>query len=91
MQLIPQIESVTTLQRNHTHIFDMLDNGPVILTQHSTPKAVIVSSDEWNEMANELDQLRHRDWCDRVSIEMDQDPSTQIHINSKDEWLALNA
>jgi len=90
MQLIPQIETVTTLQRDHTRIFGMLDNGPVVLTQRSKPTAVIISSNEWDLIANELQTLRHLAWCDRVSGEMSQDPSTQIHIHSRDEWLALH-
>lgn len=56
----------------------------------SKPTAVIISAEEWSRLANELTQLYHQEWCDRVSKEMDTDPSTQIRIDSKEEWLQFH-
>ncbi|MBV7326674.1 type II toxin-antitoxin system prevent-host-death family antitoxin [Chloroflexi bacterium TSY] len=90
MNTLPQIEPITRLQRDHNSILSQLTNGPVILTQRSKPAAVMISPSEWDKIAKELKRLRHQEWCDRVSREMDEDPSTQIVINSKEEWLALH-
>lgn len=91
MDLLPQIEPITRLQKNHTTILEMLGKGPVILTQHSKPAAVLVAPEEWDKLAKELKRLRHQEWCDRVSKEMDEEPSTRIVIHAKEQWLALHA
>ena len=61
MLAIPQIEPVTSLQRRYREIFQMLENGPVILTHNGRPAAVMVSVSEWTDMAAELEECReHR-------------------------------
>ena len=90
MNTLPQIEPITRLQKNHTGILDMLGNGPVILTQHSKPAAVMVAPETWDATAKELARLRHLELCDWVSREMDEDPTAKIVISSKEEWLALH-
>lgn len=57
MNALPQIESITRLQKNHTGILELLANGPVILTQHSKPAAVMVSPDQWDSIAKRLQML----------------------------------
>ena len=51
---VPQIEPVTRLARDHTAIFALLRNGPVILAQHSKPTAVLVDVATWNETLRRL-------------------------------------
>ena len=54
LTLVPQIEPVTRLARDHTAIFALLRNGPVILAQHSKPTAVLVDVATWNETLRRL-------------------------------------
>ena len=54
LKLVPQIEPVTRLARDHTGIFKLLQNGPVILAQHSKAAAVLVDVETWNETAAAL-------------------------------------
>lgn len=58
MQALPQIAPITQLQRDHRLILSRLKQGPVILTQHSKPAAVLVSADQWDETAKELKRLQ---------------------------------
>jgi prevent-host-death family protein len=58
MQVLPQIAPITQLQRDHRLILSRLKQGPVILTQHSKPAAVLVSADQWDETAKELKRLQ---------------------------------
>lgn len=39
------------LKVNPRKVFDMLDGGPVVILSKSTPKAVMVSIEEWNTMS----------------------------------------
>lgn len=58
MNRVPQIASITELRNNHLALLKRLDNGPVILAQHSQPVAVIVTPEQWNEQSDELQRLR---------------------------------
>lgn len=57
MRTLPQIEPITRLQKNHGSILGMLANGPVILTQHSKPAAVMIAPDQWDTIAKRLQML----------------------------------
>ena len=54
LNLVPQIEPVTQLARDHRRIFGLLRNGPVILAQHSKAAAVLVDVETWNETVRRL-------------------------------------
>ena len=58
MNTLPQIESITRFQKNHTNVLSLLDKGPVILTQHSKPAAVMIAPNEWDAIARELSRFR---------------------------------
>jgi PHD/YefM family antitoxin component YafN of YafNO toxin-antitoxin module len=74
MQAIPQIAPVTKLQCDHTSIFALLQQGPVILTQRSKPTAVLVSAEEWDRTAHELAQLRRMVKADPEMADVTTDP-----------------
>jgi len=57
MMSIPQIEPVTTLQRNYKSLIAKLAHGPVILSQASRAAAVLVSLAEWDRQAKRLAYL----------------------------------
>lgn len=71
MQILPQIEPITNLQKAHNRILSMLPNGPVILTQNSKTAAVIVSPAQWNATAAELARLRRIVKMDAVIAQME--------------------
>lgn len=58
MNTVPQIEPVSKLVKDHKAIFARLDSGPVILANRSQPQAVIISIDEWDRIAKELNRYR---------------------------------
>jgi PHD/YefM family antitoxin component YafN of YafNO toxin-antitoxin module len=62
LHLVPQIEPVTRLAREHKEVFQLLKNGPVILAQHSKPAAVLVNVDTWN------DTLRRLAYLERIAL-----------------------
>ncbi|MEM7536221.1 MAG: hypothetical protein AAF639_28820 [Chloroflexota bacterium] len=78
MNAIPQIEPITTMARDHTALISKLDNGPVILAHRSKPAAVLVSINEWNQIADELARLRRAFLAEQRSKEMDENPALEI-------------
>lgn len=67
LKLVPQIEPVTRLARDHKSVFALLKNGPVILAQHSKAVAVLVDADTWNETLRRLAILERIALGDRAS------------------------
>ena len=62
LHLVPQIEPVTRLARDHKEVFQLLKKGPVILAQHSKAAAVLVNVDTWN------DTLRRLAYLERLAL-----------------------
>jgi prevent-host-death family protein len=58
MQAAPQVETVSSLQRNAPAILRRAAKEPVFLSQHGVLTAVVASVDEWNRIANELAKLK---------------------------------
>ncbi len=61
MANVPQIAGVTDLSQNYKPVFAKLSNGPVFLTSRSKPAAVLLSTTEYERLADaeaELKRLR---------------------------------
>lgn len=54
MNVVPQIEPISRLQRDHNSVLQQLQNGPVFLTHHGDATAVMVSAEAWNMTAKRL-------------------------------------
>ena len=49
---------VTDMNRVPNEVLAMLVNNPVVLMQRSQPAAVMIQPDKWNDIAQELNDLR---------------------------------
>ena len=67
LNLVPQIEPVTRLARDHKEVFRLLKKGPVILAQHSKAAAVLVNVNTWNETLRRLEYLERLATGDQAS------------------------
>lgn len=67
LQLVPQIEPVTRLAREHKEVFQLLGKGPVILAQHSKAAAVLVGVETWNQTLRRLAYLERLAQGDQAS------------------------
>ena len=54
--LIPDVVPISQM-REPAKIFELVQNGPVILTQRSKSAAVLVSIDDWNERERHVEIL----------------------------------
>ncbi len=55
---IPELVGISDLRLRQNAILNKLSDGPVVLTQRSKAVAVIVSPEQWNQMVEELEDLR---------------------------------
>ena len=58
MNRIQQIAPITQIQRQPHEVFAKLAAGPFILAKGSVAAAVLVSVEQWNQVADELAQRR---------------------------------
>lgn len=54
MHKLYQTIAAGDLKANTNQAFAMAENGPVVILSRATPKAVLVSPDEWNKIAQRL-------------------------------------
>jgi prevent-host-death family protein len=85
MQPTPQVEPISRLSRDHNSLMRMIGNGPVWLTQRAKAAAVIVSVKQWDEIAQQMADLRRQLQAERrirVALErhdeMITDPAKDI-------------
>lgn len=75
MQLVPQVQPITNMQRNYNHVVSLLDNGPVFLTQRSETTAVLIQPSQWNQLVRELENHRLLAESRRISARNDANDS----------------
>lgn len=87
--LTPQIETTSTLSRNHMAVFNKLVNGPVYIANRSHKAAVILSVSDYENLladAEEAKKLRRWYQADQASQEMDAGHFTSF---TPDQILAM--
>lgn len=57
MEPLPQMAPVSDLKHRHLAVFKRLKNGPVVLSNRSQPAAVLISPENWNALAEYIDDL----------------------------------
>ncbi len=75
MEPVQQIEPITQMQKQPKSVLAKLVAGPVILTQRSRPAAVLVSVEQWDQIAEEVSTLRLLAESRRIAARNDADQS----------------
>jgi len=75
MQAIQQIVPISHLRTEQDEILTMMDKAPVILAQRSKARAVLVSVNEWNKVAEELRRFRFIAEARAIAARNDEDGS----------------
>jgi prevent-host-death family protein len=57
---MPDVVPVSELRGRHKEIFQKIEDGPILLAQHSRPAAVLVSVADWNAREKQLELLEAR-------------------------------
>jgi PHD/YefM family antitoxin component YafN of YafNO toxin-antitoxin module len=98
MEMLPQIETISTLKHNQEAVLSKVKERPVLLLQHNKPLAVMVTPEQWDWTAQTFQALkkRIRDLellleARRVSARMDADPSSIVKLGELEKRLATHA
>jgi prevent-host-death family protein len=89
MNAMPQVVSVSELKAHHQKVFDLLDNGPIILAQHSKAAAVLVSVEEWERQTKRLQELEWHEEIQRAAKAARA--STEPDLNHEEFMAELSA
>ncbi|MBP7963645.1 MAG: type II toxin-antitoxin system Phd/YefM family antitoxin [Caldilineaceae bacterium] len=57
MNPTPQIVPITDLRKSSPDVLDLLSNGPVFLAQRSRPAAVLLSTQQWDSLNMQLEEM----------------------------------
>ena len=57
MNKVPQTASISRLNTHQSDVLEQMHSAPVLLLSRSTPVGMLVSVNEWNQMAEQLEQL----------------------------------
>lgn len=80
MHPIPQMESVTSLRNHYNSLIARLRDGPIVLSQHAKGAAVLVSIEEWNQIAKRLKILEGLLEAKHNAAAAEADPSTVVSL-----------
>ncbi len=58
MKAIPELAPISELRLRQSELLSRLGKGPVVLTQRGRAAVVLVDPDYWNQIVEELDDLR---------------------------------
>lgn len=87
MNKLPQMANIADLRNSHLQVLARLDKGPVIINSHSNAVGVLVSPEQWNRMAEYIEDLE--DALDATKMELaiaegEVEMMNQAEIN---DWL----
>lgn len=73
---VPDLVPISEIRQRQIEILQMIGRGPVTLTQRGRAVAVMVNPEQWNDLIDELEDLR--DSLDAIEslAEIEQDPGT---------------
>ena len=79
MATIPTIAPISHMRIRQAELLQKAKQGPVVLIEKgSTPAAVLLSPEQWNDMNKQLEQLKLLAESRRIFAEMASDPSKRI-------------
>ncbi len=73
---VPDLVPISDLRQRQVEILEMLQRGPITLTQRGRAAAVMISPEQWNVIIEELEDLR--DALDAIEAleEVERDPDS---------------
>jgi len=95
MKELYQTVAAGDLKSRTATVFEMAENGPVVVMSRATPKAVMVTPDEWNatarliqDLQGQLDRERRLRVANQRYAEQTIDASRGVSQDEFDEMLA---
>jgi prevent-host-death family protein len=85
MPVMPDVVPVSDLRGRHKEIFQKIEDGPILLAQHSRPAAVLVSVADWNAREKHLELLEARLKYLEMKRQYEENPPTLVSFDEIEE------
>ncbi|MBX3001541.1 MAG: type II toxin-antitoxin system prevent-host-death family antitoxin [Caldilineaceae bacterium] len=85
MPTMPDVVPVSDLRGRHKEIFQKIEDGPILLAQHSRPAAVLVSVADWNAREKQLELLEARLKYLEMKRQYEENPPKLISFDEIEE------
>jgi prevent-host-death family protein len=85
MPVMPDVVPVSDLRGRHKEIFQKIEDGPILLAQHSRPAAVLVSVADWNAREKQLELLEARLKYLEMKRRYEEDPPKLVSLDEIEE------
>jgi prevent-host-death family protein len=85
MPVMPDVVPVSDLRGRHKEIFQKIEDGPILLAQHSRPAAVLVSVADWNAREKQLELLEARLKYLEMRRQYEENPPTLVSFDEIEE------
>jgi prevent-host-death family protein len=85
MPVMPDVVPVSDLRGRHKEIFQKIEDGPILLAQHSRPAAVLVSVADWNAREKQLELLEARLKYLEMKRQYEENPPTLVSFDEIEE------
>lgn len=79
--------NVSTLRRNLSTFLDEIEDGPVLVLSHSTPRAVLLDHEVYESLVEKVELLEDIAEGQRALAEYESDPGTAIEAEEVFERL----
>lgn len=85
MPIMPDVVPVSQLRGKHKEIFRQIEDGPILLAQHSRPAAVLVSVADWNAREKQFELLEARLKYLEVKRQFEENPPRLVSFDEIEE------
>ena len=86
---IPETVNISELRQRQNELLGRLDSGPVLLMQYSTPAALLVGVDQWNQLAGDLEDLEDTITALKVKLALAQGDTDLVDWSEVEAELGL--
>ena len=86
---IPQIVPISDFRLHQAEVLQKLQKGPIFLAQHSQPAAVLISTEQWEEITEQLEMLEDAMaiFKTRMDLAAGHEIMTRLSEAELKEWL----
>ena len=85
--IVPQVEPITRMARDHKSVLQKLKSGPVFLAQHSQVSAVVLSPVDYEQLALDAQRWRRQNLADNRSQELKDNPNLAVSLDQLERGL----
>jgi prevent-host-death family protein len=87
MRIMPEVVPISELRGKHKEILRQIEDGPILLAQHSRPAAVLASVADWNARERQLELVEARLKYLEMKRQFAERPPRLVSFDEIEEWV----